>query len=318
MILETRKTGHSRSVDVYRLMGRSSRPLCIAVLTIALCMVSCAAPARMYFIEETAPYSIDLSQGTAWVYWMIDQDETGSRSAPLDTLITWVEKEVYHPRNRILIDPLVNFTRHPAYEEFRHDPGALIRHLKDDPVLLPFGSFHLPAAGWFDSTGFIEHQVVKVVGPVCLIEAIGDSSLGKYPHYMANSTAGLLDLTSWIWQGNEEAPRPVYRPYIRMADLIVPAAGSRIGGWNTGQSGWMVTATDTLITVPSGSYSCIEVSYYQESDAPDGPGFEEYREYWTPGVGLIAWIDSRRHGDGHWVLAEYGPGAGGGPARNPD
>ncbi len=271
----------------------------------------------MYFIEEPAPYSMDLSEGTAWVYWMVDQNETGSRLSPLDTLITWVEEELYHPRSKILIDPLVNLTRHPAFEEFHDDMQALIRRLNDDPIQLPFGSFHLPAEAWFDSSGFFEHQLVKVVGPVCLIEASGDSSLGKYPHYMANSTAGLLDLTSWIWQGNENTPRPVYRPHLRMADLIVPTPGSRIGGWNTGRSGWIVTATDTLITVPFGEFSCIEVSYYQKSDAPDGPAYDEYLEYWTPGVGLIAWIDNREHGDGHWVLAEYGPGAGGGPDRTP-
>ncbi|MFC1499461.1 hypothetical protein ACFL6T_00405 [Candidatus Zixiibacteriota bacterium] len=301
-----------------KVRGRSSRPLCIAVLTMAVGMVSCAAPARTYFIDEPDPYAIDLSEGTAWVYWLIDQNETAGQSAPLDTLITWVELEVYHPGSRILIDPLLNITRLSAYEQYRHDPVSLIGHLRDGPVLLPSGSFHLPAEGWFDSTGFIEHQVVKVIGSVCLIEAIGDSSLGKYPHYMANSTAGLLDLTSWTWSRNEDQPRPVYRPHIRMADLIVPASRSRIGGWNTGKSGWIVTATDTLITVPCGSFSCMEISYYQDSDSPSGPLLEEYREYWTPGIGLVAWIDNREDGDGYWVLAEYGTGVSGGTNRTPD
>ncbi len=254
---------------------------------------------------------MDLSEGTAWVYWMIDQDRSSLQPVARDTLITWVEKELRRPGNTILIDPLVNLSRHPSFREIRDDPQALARRLKEDPVRLPFDSFHLPAQAWYDSTRFIEHQLVRVAGPVCQIEARGDSSQGKYPHYVANSSAGLIDLTSWIWLRDNDTPRPVYRPQQRMADLIVPTPRSRIGGWNTGQSGWVVTTTDTLITVPFGTFTCVELSYYQRSDSDEGPSFEEYCEYWTPGVGLIAWIDNREGGDGHWVLAEYGPGAGG-------
>ena len=159
--------------------GRSGRPLRIAVCMTALFLVSCAAPARMYLVEEPDPFYMELSEGTAWVYWLIDQDDPGLQPVAQDTLITWIEKELRRPGSTILIDPLVNLSRHSSYREFRDDPQALEQHLRQEPVRLPFDSFHLPAMAWFDSTRFIEHQLVRVAGPVCQIEARGDSSLGK-------------------------------------------------------------------------------------------------------------------------------------------
>ena len=133
----------------------------------------------MYLVEEPDPFYMELSEGTAWVYWLIDQDDPGLQPVAQDTLITWIEKELRRPGSTILIDPLVNLSRHSSYREFRDDPQALEQHLRQEPVRLPFDSFHLPAMAWFDSTRFIEHQLVRVAGPVCQIEARGDSSLGK-------------------------------------------------------------------------------------------------------------------------------------------
>lgn len=260
----------------------------IAAVIAAPITVSCAAPMQLQLLEEEQPYRIALGDSTRWEYWKIDTDAGDPTVGPVDTLLVWVSGSYRSPGNPIRIDPLVNL----AIEQ-------------SSP---PFDSFHLPSESYIDSTGYIEELSVEITGSVFRIASRGSSSMGKYPHFVANSSAGLLDLTSWNWPRNRRAPVPVYRSTLSRADLIVPGPGSRIGAWHTGDSGWIVTAIDTMLGVPLGEFRCIEISYYTIGEPEEELDLEVYREYWAQDVGLVAWIDRREYGDGHWVLAKFEPG----------
>ncbi len=259
------------------------------LIIILMLLSGCAAPAAARLIDSEQPFTLSLDEGTHWVYWRMDGGAEPALRSPLDTLDIWVEEILAPPRNPILIEPLLN------------RPERV-------PAVPPGAGFYLPAAAPSDSADLIETITVAVTGPVFRIAARGRTSQGKYPHFVANSTAGLLDLTGWVWRWPQD-PVPVYRRYNRAADLIVPADDSPIGGWCTDDSGWYVTGRDRPMEVPAGTFRCIEISYHFHTRSGSEPDFPVYREYWAPQVGLIAWDDRRPDGDGSWVLAAFDPGS---------
>lgn len=284
--------------------GGSGLPLHIAVVTAALYCFSCAAPIYHTILRDEAPYIISLESGLQWEYWKIGTSEAGRSPVTLDTLTVIVAESYPPPDGPVRIDPLINLSLHPAFQNHTSDSEEMEKQISRSSPLPSYNSFYLPAAPPSDSLELVEHLAVEVMGRVFRIESYGRTSGGKHPYFMANSSAGLLDFTSWIALSYMTDPKPTYRRYLRSADLIVPAPDSRIGAWNTGTSGWIVTTTDTLIAVPLGEFKCTEISYYMDSSSGE-LDLDSYREYWAPGMGLVAWIDFRSEGDGHWVLANY-------------
>ena len=269
-------------------MSRTAGPAIVILLVAAACT---RPPPVQLSIEDPHPYFMQLEEGTRWEYWKLATWNPPATGDALDTLICEVSQSYPHPENPVLLDGLLASTEDAKVR--RVGPGGL---LMVEPHYLP--------PGGVDSVATADQLAVTVREPVYRITAHPASSQGKYPHFLANSSAGLIDLTSWILRRGQ-IPLPTYVRGDRHADLLVPTTGSTVGGWFGGGSGWTVTARDTLITVPAGRFSCIEITYETTVgwEPPDSPF--AYREYWTEGVGLVAWVDLRRVGDGIWVLGRY-------------
>gem|GEM_PF-2470484 len=283
LAMQTRRNWSDESRETAYLGGIV---ILFAVIIVLMFLNSCTYPFATRALVSEAPFVVDFAEGTHWTYLRIDRGvDQSSGSVPLDTLDIRVEEVLSPPRNPVLLEPLFN------------------RAELTPPVPAGLG-LYLPLEVPPDSADMLEPLTTTLTGPVFRIAARGRTSEGKYPHFVANSTAGLLDITSWIWRWPAE-PVPVYRRYERSASLLVPAPDSPIGGWCTDGSGWFVTCRDTLVTVPAGDFLCTEISYHFGTRPGGEPDLTRYREYWSPGVGLVAWHDLRVEGDGRWVLAAW-------------
>ena len=263
----------------------------IALITLILTLDGCAATGPPLLIDDVDPYHIDLAEGRFWEYWRLEQWPEGRVASALDTLVCTVVELLPPPDDPVLLDGQLG----RSVEEF--DLSRATAYATRPPRYLP--------VVLSDTLGRVDHLAVNTVGPVARIASTKATSDGKLPYYAANSSAGLLDMTSWVVRRGE-MPLPTYVRGDRHGDLVVPSAPGNIGGWLTVTGGWMVTDTDTLITVPAGRFQCIEITYYTEYGSHFGGGQSHYREYWARDTGLVGWIDQRAGGDGIWVLVSRG------------
>ncbi len=271
------------------LWKRSSVPLATGYLPLLGVLVLAACAGRVV-LREPAPYRLAAREGTEWVYLQLPGWPVADFSAPEDTLWVVVTAELPPPEHALRLDPVVRFEglrsaryRWPDYRGV----GYIVEAVRGDTL----------RAG--------SNLYAETEGPVFRVESSGRTSQGHLPWYVANSSAGLLDLTAWT--GTVGGPlEPVYLQRGRSADLVVPAPDSRIKGWWTAQGfGWTVTAADTLVRVPAGLWRCTELTFWSRR-AGDEQGVH-HREYWTAGIGLVGWIDDHPDGEGRWALAEYRP-----------
>jgi hypothetical protein len=273
-----------------------SRAAGVAIVFLVVASACTRPPPVQLSIEDPHPYFMQLEEGIRWEYWKLATWNPPETGEALDTLICEVSQSYPSPENPVLLDGLLASSEDADVR--RAGPGGLL-------MVQPH---YLPPRG-VDSVATADALLVTVREPVYQIAVHAASSQGKYPNFVANSSAGLIDLTSWILRRGQMAV-PTYVRGDRHADLLVPTPGSTVGGWSGGGGGWAVTARDTLITVPAGRFSCIEITYQSTVGwEPPGSPFA-YREYWTEGVGLVAWVDLRRVGDGIWVLGRYLRGGG--------
>lgn len=171
--------------------------------------------------------------------------------------------------------------------------------------------------------GKIRHPTVRTIGPVYLIEPVGGSLGWNYtPCYLANSVGGLIDLTRSVvnypldhivfrYRCQAELTTMLKIPIPgelrisgnkRSARLMVPNLSSELWGWASSSWGWIVKSRDTSITVPAGTYRCMEIIRFGPGMIDRQTRFYLLKEYWAPRVGLIARIDMRPGGEGIWVL----------------
>jgi hypothetical protein len=257
------------------------------ILSLALGLAACAG---QVVLREAAPFHLAAREGTEWVYLRLPGWPEADFSSPEDTLKVVVTGELPTPGHSLRLDAVVRF-EDGRYERYRWPDYRSTGYIVDT----------VPG----DSLGAGTDLYAETEGPVLRVEASGRTSQGHLPWYVANSSAGLLDLTAWT--GMVGGPlEPAYLQRGRSADLLVPAPDSRVKGWWTAQGfGWTVTAVDTLVRVPAGLWRCTELTFWSER-AGDEQGVH-HREYWSAGVGLVGWIDDRPDGEGRWALAEHRP-----------
>ena len=258
-------------------------PLCLLLVILP----ACAATRPAVLLQDPRPFQITLDVGTSWRYLRVDNLGPVSSWVGTDTLDCSITEVLPPPAGPVVLDGLVE-----SAEEALDRLGGL----PEGAALRPH---YLPPAG-ADSVAAAPRLLVEVHGSVARIVSRGRLTPGKYPHFIANSSGGLLDLTSWII-GYGAPPRPAYVRSDRRGDLLVPSERSGVAGWIGGRGGWFVTAVDTLISVPAGTFACVEITYRVPAYEP-GADLDSYREYWAEDVGLVAWVDLRTGGDGIWVL----------------
>ncbi len=270
----------------------SSRARVLVSLPFALSLITLlSACGGRLVLRESAPFDLALREGTTWVYGLLIGEAEGAFLTPGVTLEVTAAAALEPPPHPLRLDAVVRFHGGGRYDRFRWPDWR--------------GAGYLVTAVPHDSLRGGTDLYAEVTGPVFRIESLGGDIPGHLPWYVANSTAGLLDLTSWTGVSPVELT-PVYLQRGRSADLVVPAPGSRIAGWfSSGGFGWTVTAGDTLLMVPAGNWRCIELTFWSREEGDENG--VRHREYWTPGVGLVAWNDEREGGEGRWVLVEYRP-----------
>jgi len=173
---------------------------------------------------------------------------------------------------------------------------------------------------------YIANPRAIVYGDVYQVQPIGGTLMDDFATcYLANTSVGLVDLTIVVVSYSLEAypfkhrrqeelnilvkPWPGWaRRHKRSRNdsrLMVPGEYSGIWGWASSSWGWIVSALDMEVEVPAGSFSCTEITRFGNGYLDYKTGEYLYKEYWTPGIGLVARVDRRYRGSGIWVLAQY-------------